>query len=112
MGKHPDLPDTTCPYDLYRVPGHRTSEVIDYLTYEISLECRNCGDRGPKEVIFHPNPWDGKRERYYHIGCDGCNMHAFDICVFDKRAVAFGYRSNHPLRGRIDQVDVKTRSKY
>ena len=113
MGRHPDLPDVK-PYKLYVINKNHVYKdvVIDHIEFNLALECRNCGDRGPERIIIAPNPWDGLQVRWYHMGCDGCKLHAFDIYIDEKEAWALPYQSHHLVRAKITDEETTTRTRH
>ena len=113
MGRHPDLPNVK-PYKLYVViKGHTYKDVvIDHVEFDLELDCRYCGKRGPEHVIVAPNPWDGEKMRWYHVGCRGCQLHAFDIHINEKEAWALPYEGSYAIRASINNSETKTRIRH
>lgn len=89
MGLHPDLPrDPILMWVDYNISDY--SRALDYVEYKVVLSCSSCGT-----------------VKWYHIGCRGCNTHALDICVTNKRIEHYCYFDSHSVHINIYKLKVE-----
>lgn len=108
MSMHPNLPIDGKVHKIYKIPL-LSREIINFIKLELSLKCDNCGDRGPVKLHLHPSKTVKDKPIWYHVGCDGCKIHAVDVCIWNTGAVFHTYYSSHPIQvvPRILQIKNK-----
>lgn len=110
MGNHPNLPSKPLLYHIYEVPDGR-SVVIDNITMNLRVKCGNCFSERSLDLTMNPNPCDGNKYRWYHLGCLKCQTHAIDFRIWGKELVALTYSISHSIMITVDDYDVHTKTK-